>query len=448
MRSRFLIMQRLALSLTYRLLSSCAAVLALPLLPWLVARSKYRTRLLPRLGWGLAKQLGKLPPVPGPTLWLHALSVGEITSALPLVRGLRDRFPQARLIVSATTRAGAQVAAKLLGPSIDALIAAPLDLGPVIPWYLKTIKPDLFIQVETDFWPHWLHCLAASNIPALLVNGRISEGSFRRYRRFAPILAPMFSSFTCLSMQTAADASRMAGLGVAPQVIRTLGNLKFDTGLVRPTGVEPTAVRDQKIACGFAADAPLWICGSTHRGEEAILLRTYARLRERFPTLQLLIAPRAIDRAQEIKSLAREEGMEARLRQGERSGQGPVLILNTIGELAGCYPMARLVFIGGSLVPRGGHNPIEPAAAGVPVLFGPHMEDFSEIADDLSRSGGARQITDEADLTGSLNQLLADPEQSRAMALAARSFVECNTGVVEHHLAVIDHLLARRPPPG
>lgn len=433
--------------LLYPLFTTALALALLPVLALLACRKKYRGRIGKRLGWGLAAQVAQLPPSSGPTIWLHALSVGEVTSAVPLARGLRQAYPQARLLFSVTTGAGDQVARKLLVPYVDLIIAAPVDLGWVVPYFLRVLKPDLFLLVETDFWWHWLRRLRHERIPAVLVNGRISAASLARYRRLARFFLPMFRSFSLLSMQTAADAAHMVALGVKPDKVVTLGNLKFDTSLLSGEATNQEALAIQKERYGFAVAPPLWVCGSTHRGEETIVFEAYRRLRAEIADLQLVLAPRNIERAGEIIELAEQHGLSCRRRSTDRQDTGPLLILDTIGELAGCYAMADLAFVGGSLVAAGGHNPIEPAAVAVPVLFGPHMEDFAEIAAELIRYGGASQVDSGEELQAVLRDLLTDRNRRRSMAEAARACVLANRGVVRRHLEAITALLPGVPSP-
>ena len=430
------------MSALYTIVTSLLLLLALPVLPFVAGRARYRRRLLARLGVGLAGRLATPgPPDAGLCFWVHALSVGEVTSALPLVRGLRAHWPQARIVFSTTTASGDQVARTLMEPLGATVIAAPLDLGPVAPRFVRLIRPDLFLLVETDFWPNWLHCLRRSGVATLLVNGRVSAQSHARYQRFALFFRPMFRTFSLLAMQTAADADKMIALGVDAERVVTLGNLKFATAPAA-AGRMDGSNRPTKVAWGFAPAAPLWICGSTHPGEEAMLFQAYGRLRVDLPDLQLLVAPRRIERRGEIRSTARAHGLNCRTRTGDGAQQGPVLILDTIGELAGCYAMAEVVFIGGSLVAAGGHNPLEPAAAGVPVLFGPHMEDFAEIAAALTACGGGRQVDSVDALTAALRGILADAALRRTMAAAAAACVRANSGVVEHHIEAVARLLA------
>lgn len=436
------------MSLLYTFFSSALALLLLPLLPLFALRKKYRNRIGKRLGWGLPGQLAQLSTSTGPAFWMHALSVGEVTSALPLVRGLRQAFPEARIVFSTTTGSGGEVARKLLAPYTDALIAAPLDLGSVVPFFIRTIKPDLFLLVETDFWPHWLHCLDRRGIPTLLVNGRISEHSFARYRRFALFFRPMFRTFSLLSMQTKADAAKMNALGIEPEKVAALGNLKFDTSQIAEARRDYASIAIQKERFGFAVAPPLWICGSTHRGEEELIFQAFQRLQEGLAGLQLLLAPRNVERAEEIIALGRRHGLECRRWSTDKGEQGSLLVLDTIGELAGCYAMADAVFVGGSLVAEGGHNPIEPAAVSVPVIFGPHMEDFAEIAEELIRFGGACRVESGDDLDAVIRRILTDTALRQSMEAAAWAYVEANRGVVHRHLEAVETLLAGNPMAG
>ena len=404
-------------------------------------RKKYRTRIPARLGIGLHSLHEQLPDTArAGTVWVHALSVGEVTSAQPLLRGLRAALPETRLVLSVATRSGEQVAREQLADCCHVILAAPYDFYPVIGLFIRRIEPRVFILVETDFWPNWLHMLAWRGIPTYLVNGRISAASFARYQRFASFFAPMFRCFTGLCMQTRADAANMAGLGLDPARIHTLGNLKFDAaGPIAGSKGGPVNKKDLRQQYGFDPTAPLLICGSTHSGEEELLLPAYAALLQLVPSLQLLLAPRQIERAESIVALAKQHGIHCRRRSQTKGGSGPVLLLDTLGELAGCYAMADLAFIGGSLVPFGGHNPVEAVAVQAAVCFGPHMDDFNEIAAELVASGGALQIEPASieALKASLQQLVQDKAQRFRLTQAANTWLESRQGVVERHLALI-----------
>jgi 3-deoxy-D-manno-octulosonic-acid transferase len=364
------------------------------------------------------------------TIWIHALSVGEVTSALPLVKALREQLCPAQIVFTASTRSGRMLAERLIAPHVDLVLFSPLDVPCVVRRYLDAIRPDMFILVETDFWPNWLHLLKRRNVPMLLVNGRISAKSFAAYRRFAFFFRPMFGCFNLLSMQTAHDREAMLALGIPAERLAVLGNLKYDLP------AQQAAPSDLAVEHG----RPVWVCGSTHPGEEELIFAAFKKITGG-ADIRLILAPRKIERGSELLTLARSFGLNAVLRSsGEVVTEGCVLILDTIGELAGCYSLARLAFIGGSLVNEGGHNPIEAAAQGVPVFFGPHMEDFAEIAHDLLDCGGAKTVTAES-LAENAAALFTDDALHTAMSSAARQLVEQQRGGVERHVCVIKEML-------
>lgn len=431
--------------LLYNLLSILAILLFFPLLVLLVAgKKKYRSRIGARLGKGL----GAVPLAPGkthsPTIWLHALSVGETTSSLALVKGIRKTYPTAVIIFSTTTSSGERLAKERVQPYVDAVIAAPLDLFFSIRSFIHTLQPDLFILTETDFWPNWLFFLRRAGIPSVLVNGRISRTSFIRYRRLRWFFRPLFSQFSALCMQTENDRNKMIQLGVPAERVHTLGNLKFDTHL-------PTAARSMPASLyrqlGLQPGAPIWICGSTHAGEESILLSVHARLKKQIPGLQLIVAPRDIDRSDDVLNIARSSGLACRKRSVlTAAAPAEVLILDTIGELAVLYQIADAAFIGGSLIEQGGHNPLEAAICGIPVLFGKHMEDFSEIASGLVDSGGGVEIESGERLFEVLLGLFSSSSRRRQQGTMAKQWVHKHQGVVNQHLQLLQPLLTPDGP--
>jgi 3-deoxy-D-manno-octulosonic-acid transferase len=419
----------------YNILQLCFLLVFFPLLTLFVALSdKYRDRIPARLGRGLIKKIG-MEKRQFKTIWLHALSVGEVTSAVPLVSGLRQRYPAATIIVSVTTRTGRKVADDLLGKTADRIIDGPLDLLPVVRRFIRQIHPDLFILVETDFWPNILICLKRHGIPAILVNGRVSQKSMTRYRRLRFFFRPMFQCFSFLCMQTEGDRDKMVLLGISPEKLPPLGNLKFATPAAGGNG-------SLAIKAGFLPkNRIVFIAGSTHPGEEQIVLDSYARLRDSYPELFLVIAPRDPTRAEEVGALAAARGLTVALRSAGTFQPADIFILDTIGELIDFYALAHLAFVGGSLVKKGGHNPIEPAAMAIPVLFGPNMEDFSEIADTLIKEGGALEIRDLQQLTKALTDLLDTPDHRSRMGQAARRCVLRQHDIIAKHLLLIDKLL-------
>ncbi|XOF34229.1 MAG: 3-deoxy-D-manno-octulosonic acid transferase [Candidatus Electrothrix sp. YB6] len=422
----------------YNFLLTVLGLLLLPLLlPVVLGRAKYRGRILERLGLKterIREQLGSFGS--RPVIWIHALSVGEVTSALPLARTLRRDMDSAVLVFTTATSSGRKIAESLIAPYADLVCSGPLDLRFAVRRYLAAIRPNLFILVETDFWPNWLDLLNRRNIPAMLVNGRISEKSFIRYTRFSFFFRPLFRCFALLSMQTAEDRRKMIALGVPADRVMTLGNLKYD---MEP----PVPERMNFTHSTLLEEKRIWVCGSTHPGEEELLFAAFRDRRNATSPSRdnsfLILAPRNIDRGDELVALARRFGLDASTRSSGAE-HGNVLILNTLGELAACYRLADFAFVGGSLVREGGHNPIEPAIHGVPVLFGPHMEDFAEIALELVACGGAQAVTAES-LTEAASALFADEKKRAVMGTAARNLVEQHRGGVLRHVQVIRELI-------
>jgi 3-deoxy-D-manno-octulosonic-acid transferase len=406
--------------------------LFLPLVAVVLLVPKYRMRTLRRLGIGLVKEKRNKNQK---TIWVHALSVGEVTSALPLISGLRKELPEVLLVFSASTRAGAEVAEKLLHDKVDRFIPFPFDILPVIKRFTRVIQPDLFILVETDFWPGMLSYLKQQHIPSLLVNGRISEQSMQSYKRFSFFFRPLFASFQTLSMQTERDKDNLITLGVDHRQIETLGNLKYDTALYS------TSRRNQPISFSLPPHEHLLVAGSTHEGEEKILLQSYKELKEKYPNSYMIIAPRDINRGKEIQDLAATLNLQANCRSQINAGGKDFFILDTIGELNKVYSHADIAFVGGSLVTQGGHNPIEPAIFAIPVLFGPHMEDFSEISDQLIQAGGAIMVRDSNELVVTLHKLLPDSTLLQETGEAAKAFIISQQGVIKRHLKLIKEML-------
>ena len=411
-----------------------------------IVSPKYRGRILLRLGIGLEKLTQKLPHG-RKRIWIHALSVGEVLSAQPLVRELRAAYPDMGLIFSASTKTGEELSRDVMHNEIDLFVPFPLDLYGVARKFINCIGADLFILIETDFWPNFLHILDRQKTPAILVNGRISQDSFNRYQRFRFIFLPMFKIFRFISMQTAADADKMIGLGVNADRVKALGNLKYDAVLPDTVGWEqaqrPTSFYRQQF--GISPEKVVWIAGSTHAGEEVPILSAYKRLSLLFPDLFLVVAPRKVERGREIKEIADSLGLTVRQRsaplQDEEFPGAPLLILDTMGELSRMYSFCDIAFIGGSLVPDGGHNPLEPAAFGKPILFGPYMDDFTEISSDLLERDAAIVCHDEDDIFAILKQLLVKVPLRKEMGEKAQALILQHRGVTRRHLEIIHFLI-------
>jgi len=409
-------------------------IFAPALLLLILIKSKYRTHILKRLGFDLTEVLKNQNRAAKKTVWLHALSVGEVTSAVPLISGLRAETDDIFLVVTTSTKSGTKLAKALLANHVDLLFESPLDILPVVRFFIKKIRPDVFILIETDFWPNLLFSLHKQKTASFLVNGRISAKSMHVYHRFHFFFKPLFNTFDELCMQTAADKQSMIALGINENKIHTLGNLKYDTS------VEPTS-SSKPIVCGLTNSFLLWVCGSTHKGEEEILFSTYLKLKKIYSHLYLIIAPRNIDRGNEVLQLGQSMGLTGSL-QSEKNNCAPHFhVLDTIGELAILYYQAHIAFIGGSLVKERGHNPIEAALAKIPVLFGPHMEDFDEICNSLILAGGAFLVQNSNELYNTIEMLLQSDKERDKTGQNGFNNIQQQKGVIHRHVRLIkDHL--------
>ena len=414
----------------YALYSAVLGVGLLAYLPAFLARRR-------RAGYGrdLAQRLGRvgdgLPPEP--RCWIHAVSVGESAAAVPLVEGIHRRWPELGIVVSTITPTGARIVAeRLAGTAAHRYF--PIDLPGPVRRALDAARPRFFIAIETELWPNFLRALARRRIPAMIANGRISDRSFRRYRWVRGLMRRVLADVSVFAMQTEEDARRIVALGAPPSRVVVTGNLKTD---LLPDAGEATSAWRERLRLG--ADARVWIAGSTHRGEEAIVLDAFLRARTRCPDLALLLAPRHPERTGEVEKLIRERGLAAARRSRLPAGGAPgaVVILDTVGELAALYALAEVVFVGGSLVPIGGHNVLEPAMHGKPVLVGPHMSNFREGAELLQRSGGGLVVKDGPELERELARLLEDPDLARRMGEAARHAFAGRQGAVSATLDLV-----------
>lgn len=392
---------------------------------------------------------------PRPVIWLHALSVGEAMAARPLLVALRRRYPGALLLFSSSTRAGVTLAGTVFAELADRLLVMPSDLPLGAGRLARYLRPDLFILVETDFWPNLLHGLRKQGTPLLLVNGRMSSASWRHHRRWFFLSRPLiFDQFSHLAMQTAEEAARLSKLGVDPARIAVPGNLKYPAALEllssAAAGGKPADPARKTVAAlrrQLAHEPPkiCWLAGSTHGGEEEILLRVFRRLLPQFPQLLLVLAPRRIERAASVLAMARAQGCRAQ-RLGDEESQGSnLLVVDSYGCLTALYPLCDVAFIGGSLVPEGGHNPLEAAVWHRPVVFGRHLEDFAGIADDLLAAGAARRVEDEEELFASVRDwLLAPAERLEVGQRAGELVATMGKGVMAAHIKLVEESIASR----
>ena len=393
-------------------------------------------------GVALRERLGRLPDGVVAALrgrravWVHAVSVGEVTAAAPLLRAIKARHPTLCLFVTTVTATGRQTVIERV-PQADATAYFPLDFPRVAERVLRLVEPRAFLCVETELWPNFLFALARRGVPAFLVNARLTERSARRYAWARRLFQPALAGVVGFGAQTAADAERLAAIGADPGRIVITGNLKFDQGT--EDADMPSAAR--RAWLGLGPEERLWVAGSTHPGEETHLVRAYLRLRQRDPRLVLLLAPRHLDRLDKVEAMVREEGAEPVRRSasaGPVLGATPrVILLDTLGELASLYAEAEVAFVGGTLAPVGGHNLLEPAARGKPVVFGPHTHKCEEIARTLLAAGAGVRVDSTEALVDHVGRLLADGALRAQMGRQGLEMVARNRGAVDRTLALV-----------
>jgi 3-deoxy-D-manno-octulosonic-acid transferase len=406
----------------------------------------------PRCRRGLPQRFGftrpSLSPDHRPLIWMHAVSLGEVVAMTPLVRELHRRHPDHRFVVSTATETGRDAVEQRLA-GIAQHVYAPLDFPWAVSRTIDQLRPVLYVFIETELWPNLLGQLARRKVPAVMVNGRLSTKSYARQRR-APVrwlYASMLRSLRLCLMQSDRDAERIISLGADPRSVHRTGNIKFDQPL--PASSERKVTRAE---LGIAPEVPLLVAGSTHAIEEEMLVDAYRAVLARHPSAQLLLAPRHIERADAVEAMVRGHGLTARRRsrgaQLEATG-GPrpqVIILDSRGELALIYQEATVAFVGGTLVPIGGHNLLEPAFWAKPVLFGPHTDHCVEIANLLVQADGGRRVTSVEELAAQLARLFDNHEERVRMGQAAHSMVQQNQGALQATIDAIDHQLTAVGP--
>jgi len=425
----------------YNFLMLMALIAVFPVvLPFLVTSPKRRKTVLPRLLFCFQRKSLKQwrREVGQRTIWVHALSLGEVVSAVPLVRELEKIFGREKLVFSASTLTGFQTAVQNLDQHVRRIFFFPYDILFTVVRAVGLVAPDLVIIVETDLWPNFMDRLQGRGIPVLLVNARLSDRSTAGYRRIPGIMKPLLNAFETICVQSEEDARRFTALGARPDRVRVTGNMKFDGP--RPS-LDGRAVEKMRQAFKLQAKDRVIVAGSTHPGEEGILLAGMAALRKHRPELKLVVAPRDPERAVAVKGLFNAGGLRAaclaEIESRVSGGLADVVVIDRIGILGAAYALGDIAFVGGSLVRAGGHNPLEPAAHGKPVLFGPDMSDFRLIARWLVESGGAATVKDAAGFTRQAERLLADPEIARSTGKKARRIFAVHSGAVERTIAQV-----------
>ena len=400
----------------------------------------------PKFRAGLAERLGHYPDDKtkavrnGPTIWIHAASVGEVKAAAPLVSLFRKHYPQYKILFSTMTLAGNRLCRETIDP--DAIIFFPLDFPAVVKKAVKYFSPKLLVIIETELWPNFLKAISKSGAPAVLVNGRVSDKSFPRYRRAKGFFKRVLGSFEALIMQDDTGRERVIELGADPEKVHVAGSLKHDSA----SGEQFDQARAESIRrrIGFDPASRVIVGGCTHPGEEQILVDIFLGLKEKMPNLKLVLAPRHLERLDDVEQMLAGKGLSSgRYSDQTESSDQEIVIIDVMGVLSQIYLAAAVVFIGKSLTRSGGHNPIEPAAVARPIVFGPNMENFAEIAATLIDNHGAKQINDPDSLRLVLEQILTDRNLARRLGQNARATIDEQTGAAGRTLEIIRDVLIR-----
>ncbi|HUL58578.1 MAG TPA: 3-deoxy-D-manno-octulosonic acid transferase [Anaeromyxobacteraceae bacterium] len=373
-----------------------------------------------------------------PRVWLHGASAGDLLALQPMMKELKARVPGCCILVTTITNSGFVIARKRLAEA-DVVCYAPYDLPGATRRAVAALRPDLLVLEYTEIWPNLIRAAHRAGVRIALTNGRFNPDKLGRYRALFRAIGNPLRAIDCFLMRSDEEAERVLALGAAPDRVWVTGNTKFDALAAGAADGREQALRAEM---GLDPARPVLMAGSTHEGEEELVLDAYAKLADRHPGLQLVVAPRYVERAGRIVGLAAERGLSGRLRSaGAPGGRAAVTVLDTIGELAVAYRLATLVFVGGSFVRRGGQNVLEPAAEGKPVLFGPHMENFKDSVQVLQGRGGIQVATPEK-LLEVADALLSRPDQLAELGALARQSVTSIRGASARN---VDHLLAAIP---
>ena len=458
-----LLMQQRFLRLLYNLLFPIAFLFFLPFyLPRMLRRGGYRNNFFQRLGFfdqATIARIGKK------RLWLHAVSVGEIFIALKFIKQFQQRNPNAKFILSTTTTTGLEIAQQHASPSLEP-IANPIDFFPISYHSINLFQPAALIMVEGDVWPERLLLCKKKKIPTAIITARLSPRSEARFQKFRKMIAPIFNTIDLMTLPSQHDQERWLALGSDPQRLRVVGNIKFDqqqTGVRVRFLIKPESLVAENIsfyqesnpdpifaeaffALGWDKNDPVLLGGSLHAGEEEVLLEAWLQLRNRFPRLRLIVAPRHVERRNEILALFTKHNITAILRSEKLAPPfSDVFILDTTGELNSWYAVATVVFMGKSLGlgnACGGQNPVEPLALGRPVLVGPSMEKFEPLISELRKANGVITVSNAEEIAMATEKLLLDPEAASNIVARGLQTLEQHQGATERTCVLIEELIA------
>jgi len=424
----------------YNILLFIGIIFGLPfIIPMILLSDKRRKTVFQRLGLIAIPHIAMRNIVSSALqkpVWIHALSVGEVLSAIPLVKRLKENFRNKPIYFSVSTKTGFEIANQFLKKETDAIFFYPYDLLFSVRHITNQVAPELFVLVETDIWLNFLSEMKKRNIPVILVNARLSKRSYSGYKRFSYFTKHLFLNFSRICTQSEADARRFHLLGVPDDLITVTGNIKFDQV---DAPVSETEIQNMKNSMNIRQSQKIILAGSTHDGEEAIIFKAFSKIKERYKDILLIIAPRDPKRANSLCQIFKSAGFSVKMMSENFHSEKftDVIIVDVMGILRKLYAIADIAFVGGSLVPCGGHNPLEPAAYSKPILFGHDMSDFKQIAEMLLESGGAIQVKDADDIYHIISELLEDEDYSEKTGKEAFKVFFANKGAVEKTVNVI-----------
>jgi 3-deoxy-D-manno-octulosonic-acid transferase len=418
----------------YNAAVTCVLLMSLPLVPIIgLLGGRFRDGLGQRWGFYSDAEIGSVAGAR--PIWIHAASVGEVRSAALFIEELKRRLPKAKVVLSTFTSTGNRIA-KGMGLS-DAVIFLPLDASWIVRRVLAKIEPSALIIIETEIWPNLLRAAFKKGIPAVLLSGRLSARALRKYCLLGEFFGQAVKCFTALGMQSQADLERMVQLGAERRKIGVTGSLKHTLASAKPTGDRFVGVKPQHDNC-------LLVAGSSHRGEEGMLLEVFIALKRQFPRLQLVLAPRHPQRFAEVEKLLKATGLGFEKKSavnGRIDFDKDVMFVDTLGDLQDFYAIGDIAFVGGSLVDAGGHNLLEPAGFRKPVLFGPYMANFASLATEMKRAGGGIEVHGTEDLIREISGLLKDPQRRKMVGEKAYAIAGDGRGVLQRSMALVARYL-------
>ncbi len=403
-------------------------------LPVLLLRLWWQGRRAPALRRNLGHRVGFVPSLPGPVVWVHAVSVGETIAAAPMIRRLLARDPAITILMTAMTDTGLAQARKMFGDQVQ-YAYAPYDTPGSIRRFLDRANPRILVIMETEIWPNMIRQSRARRVPVFLINARLSERSARGYEKIRSLVASIMQSISWVAAQAEKDAERFRRIGVAPSKVAVTGSVKFDVDI-------PDDLRGASIGLRQSLHGrPVWIAGSTHRGEDEQVLEAHRKVLQNCPEALLILVPRHPDRFESVVDKVMQEGLTlARRSRGEDPASAQVYLGDTMGELMMLYGASDLAFVGGSLIERGGHNPLEPAAWGIPVFSGRHIFNFEAIYQRLLDDKGVKLVADAGDLAVHVSSLFSDGGEREAIGRRALDVVNKNRGALDK---VVDGIIER-----